>query len=95
MLYLSTDSITPFDVTVYNNNAVVTTVTISKGNPQTYKLNNSQISTGTASEAFVVGTKGLYLKATKPFYCSLRLAQDIHGEIITSKGRAGIGKTFL
>ncbi|ATN06826.1 gliding motility protein [Chryseobacterium indologenes] len=95
MLYLSTDSITPFDVTVYNNNAVVTTVTISKGNPQTYKLNNSQISTGTASEAFVVGTKGLYLKATKPFYCSLRLAQDIHGEIITSKGRAGIGKTFF
>ncbi|NIF07900.1 T9SS type B sorting domain-containing protein [Chryseobacterium sp. Tr-659] len=95
MLYLSTDSVTPFDVTIYNNNAVVTTVTISKGNPQTYKVANNLISTGTTTDAFNVGNKGLYLKGTKPFYCSLRLAQSAHGEVITSKGKAGIGKTFF
>ncbi|HAT94397.1 MAG TPA: gliding motility protein, partial [Sphingobacterium sp.] len=95
MLYLSTDSVTPFDVVIYNNNAVVTTVTISKGNPQTYKVTNNLISTGTLTEAFNVGTKGLYLKGAKPFYCSLRLAQSIHGEVITSKGKAGIGKKFF
>lgn len=67
MLYLSTDSVTPFDVVIYNNNAVVTTVTISKGNPQTYKVTNNLISTGTLTEAFNVGTKGLYLKGAKPF----------------------------
>lgn len=94
MIYLSTDSVTPFDVTIYNNNAVVTTVTISKGSPQTYKVANNLISANAITEAFNVGTKGLYLKAAKPFYCSLRLAQFSHGEIITSKGKAGIGKTF-
>ncbi|MEJ5050693.1 gliding motility-associated C-terminal domain-containing protein [Chryseobacterium culicis] len=95
MIYLSTDSDTPFDVTIYNNNAVITTVTISKGNPQTYKVTNSLISGTTTTEAFTVGNKGLYLKAVKPFYCSLRLAQSVHGEVITSKGKAGIGKTFF
>nr|WP_315025794.1 gliding motility-associated C-terminal domain-containing protein [uncultured Chryseobacterium sp.] len=93
-LYLSTDSLTPFDVTIYNNGVPPATVTISKGSPQTYTVPNNLISTGTASEAFVVSNKGLYLKGAKPFYCSLRLAQDIHGEIITSKGKAGIGKMF-
>ncbi|MEF9477064.1 Ig-like domain-containing protein [Chryseobacterium sp. 1B4] len=95
MIYLSTDSLTPFDVTIYNNNLPITTVTISKGNPQTYKVANGLISTGTTTDAFTVINKGLYLKGAKPFYCSLRLAQDIHGEIITSKGKAGIGKTFF
>ena len=67
MIYLSTDSDTPFDVTIYNNNIVLTTVTISKGSPQTYKVTNSLISTGTSTEAFIVGNKGFYLKAAKPF----------------------------
>lgn len=94
MVYLSTDSATPFDVTIYNNGNIITTVTISKGSPQTYKVANNLISTGTTTDAFVIGNKGLYLKGAKPFYCSLRLAQDIHGEVITSKGKAGIGKMF-
>ncbi|ASK30847.1 gliding motility protein [Chryseobacterium sp. T16E-39] len=95
-LYLSTDSVTPFDVKVYNNNALVTTITISKGDPKVYTLtDNGLISASTTADGFKVITKGLYLKADKPYYCSLRLAQTAHGEIITSKGKAGIGKEFF
>lgn len=93
-LYLSTDSTTPFPVQVFNNNNVLTTVTISKGNPQTVDVDASIISANATTQAFNVGSKGLYLKGEKPFYCSLRLAQSVHGEIITSKGKAGIGKQF-
>ncbi|MGE8434633.1 gliding motility-associated C-terminal domain-containing protein [Chryseobacterium joostei] len=93
-LYLSTDSTTPFPVQVFNNNNVITTVTISKGSPQTVDVDASIISANATTQAFNVGSKGLYLKGEKPFYCSLRLAQSVHGEIITSKGKAGIGKQF-
>jgi len=93
-LYLSTDSTTPFPVKIYNNNILLTTITISKGSPQTYTVAPALISTSTASEAATVITKGLYLKGDKPFFCSLRAAQLSHGEIITSKGKAGIGTKF-
>ncbi|MBK1898214.1 T9SS type B sorting domain-containing protein [Chryseobacterium paridis] len=94
-LYLSTDSITPFDVKIYNNNTLIATITISKGNPQIYTLNNTHISANSPSSAFKIINKGLYLKGDKPYYCSLRMAQSAHGEIITSKGKAGIGKEFF
>ncbi|ASK30848.1 hypothetical protein CEY12_12320 [Chryseobacterium sp. T16E-39] len=94
-LYLSTDSVNPFEVKVYNNNSVIGTVIISKGNPQTYTLNNSLIVASNPNDGFKVINKGLYLKADKRFYCSLRMAQSAHGEIITSKGKAGIGKEFF
>ncbi|MCA6069270.1 gliding motility-associated C-terminal domain-containing protein [Chryseobacterium sp. RG1] len=93
-LYMSTDSTTPFDVKIYNNNTLLTTVTISKGNPQSYSVAAGLISTSTTSEASTVITKGLYLKGDKPFFCSLRSAQSAHGEIVTSKGKAGIGTKF-
>lgn len=92
-VYLSTDSTTPFPVQVFSGNALIGTATIAKGSPQTVDIDPSFIS-ATGIQAFVVGTKGLYLKAEKPFYCSLRLAQSSHGEIITSKGKAGIGTKF-
>jgi len=94
-LYLSTDSVTPFDVRIYNNNALLTTVTISKGNPQIYSVATNVISANSSTDAFTVINKGLYLNGDKPFYCSLRMGQSAHGEIITSKGKAGIGKTFF
>ncbi|KIC64527.1 T9SS C-terminal target domain-containing protein [Chryseobacterium taiwanense] len=93
-LYLSTDSTTPFEVKIYNNNTLLTTVTLSKGAPQTYTVTPALISTSNASEAATVTTKGLYLKGDKPYFCSLRAAQSVHGEIITSKGKAGIGTKF-
>ena len=93
-IYLSTDSVTPFTVTVYNNNLPVGTATISKGAPAIYDVPNTQILATATTEGFKIINKGLYLKADKPFYCSLRLATSVHGEIITSKGKAGIGKEF-
>ncbi|MBK1898213.1 T9SS type B sorting domain-containing protein [Chryseobacterium paridis] len=95
-LYLSTDSLTPFDVKIYNNNTLLTTITISKGDPKVYTItDNSLISASDPVDGFKVINKGFYLKADKPFYCSLRMAQSAHGEIITSKGKAGIGKEFF
>jgi gliding motility-associated-like protein len=93
-LYLSTDSTTPFDVTIYNNNVALGTVTISKGAPDTYLLPANTIVATAESDAYSVISKGVYLKGTKPFYCSLRSAISSHGEIVTSKGKAGIGTIF-
>lgn len=93
-VYLSTDSTTPFDVQIFSSNTLLGTVNIAKGAPKTFDVEASLISASGTTDAFVVGTKGLYLKAERPFYCSLRLAQSAHGEIITSKGKAGIGTKF-
>lgn len=94
-LYLSTDSVTPFEVQVFNNNILINTLTISKGNPQSFVVPQNLIEGSNPNlDAFKVISKGLYLKGTKPFYCTLRPANGQHGEIITSKGKAGIGKLF-
>lgn len=96
MLYLSTDSVQPFDVTIYSNNIARGTVTISKGSPQTFTVSQAFISASSPSEAFAVINKGLYLKGEKPFYCTLRIASSTtHAEIVTSKGKAGIGREFF
>ena len=93
-LYFSTDSVTPFQVSIYNNNAVIGTVTISKGTPQTFSLNTNLIRTTAASSAAVPSNLGVYIKGEKPYFVSLRAAISSHGEIITSKGKAGIGTKF-
>ncbi|MCA6069272.1 T9SS type B sorting domain-containing protein [Chryseobacterium sp. RG1] len=98
-LYVSSDSTTPFDVKVYSNDAngvqtLLTTLSVSKNNPKTYTVAASAIYTTSTSEAGVPVQKGLYLQGTKSFFCSLRAAQGSHGEIVTSKGKAGIGTKF-
>ena len=64
---------------------------VRKGNPQTFTVPLDRIA---GTTGFQVINQGLYLKGDKPFYCSLRVAQAVHGEIVTSKGKAGIGKLF-
>ncbi|MBW7675733.1 T9SS type B sorting domain-containing protein [Chryseobacterium chendengshani] len=93
-LYLSTDSVVPFDVQIFSNNSLLTTVSVAKNAPITYAVASDIITTNTTSDVYSIINKGLYLKGPKPFYCTLRLAQSAHGEIVTSKGKAGIGKEF-
>lgn len=93
-LYLSTNETTPFQVQISTNNAVVSTVTISKNNPaqvvipQTYMLALPQ------AQLFTPIAKGLFVKGPKKFYANYRWAITSHAEIITSKGLAGLGTTF-
>lgn len=95
VLYFSTDSVTPFPVDIYNNNVVIGTVNVSKGSPQTFPITTrSQIITTLASDCFTAKPMGLYMKGTKPFYVTLRFSVTSHAEIITSKGKAGIGTLF-
>ncbi|MBW8359519.1 MAG: IgGFc-binding protein [Weeksellaceae bacterium] len=93
-LFLSTDSVTPFAVNIYNNNAVIGTVTISKGSPGTFVVTRNLIIATTDAECNVASSKGIYLLGEKPFYASLRIYYSAHGEFIASKGKAGIGMAF-
>lgn len=93
-VYLSTNRTTPFPVNIYNNNILIGTVTISKGNPQKFDINRDYIITTSQSDLFTPTTKGIYLEAEFPFYANLRFSVFNHAEIITSKGISSTGKTF-
>lgn len=93
-LYLSTNRTTPFPVSIYNNNTLITTINISKGNPQKVDILRDYIITTQQTDLFTPTTKGIYVKAEFPFYANLRFSVYNHAEIITSKGIPSTGKLF-
>ena len=99
-LYFSTNETTPFKVDIYNNNAIIGSVTISKNAPQYYQIPTRNIiivsptDLNPALDLFTPVNKGIYVKGEQPFYASLRFSVSQHAEILTSKGAAGKGKDF-
>lgn len=94
-LYLSTNETVPFTVQVFNNNNVIATVQLSKGNPVTQTISNNMMIASTASNLFKSVSMGLHVKGSKKFFASYRFAVQDQAEFITSKGLAGLGKTFF
>ncbi|MBW8359316.1 MAG: IgGFc-binding protein, partial [Weeksellaceae bacterium] len=94
VLYFSTDKVTPFPVNIYSNNVVIGTVTISKGAPATFAVPRTNIITNSQADLFTPVSKGLYMQGTFPYYVTLRFSITSHAEILTSKGKAGIGTSF-
>lgn len=94
-LYLSTNETTPFSVQVSNNNTVFSTVQVSKGNPVQLSVPSNYMITSTASNLFTQNSMGLHAKGAKKFFANFRFSVPNQAEIITSKGLAGVGKTFF
>lgn len=94
-LYLSTDTTTPFTVSIYNNNAIIDQVSISKGNPGVVYIDEALMTAIADSEKSVVGKKGLHLVADHKFFAHYRFVMTSQAEIVTSKGKAGLGTEFF
>lgn len=93
-IYISTDSVIPFQVRVYNNNIQIGIVTISKGSPQVFNVPTALIKANLINNAAQVRTLGLYTNGNLPYFATLRIYSPNHGEVVTSKGRAGLGRFF-
>ena len=93
-LYLSTNRVTPFPVSIFHNNTLIGTVTISKGNPQKFDIPRHMIITTLQSDLFTPVNMGIHVEAEFPFYANLRFSIYNHAEIITSKGIPSTGTEF-
>jgi len=94
-LYLSTDETAPFSVQIFNNNTLYTTVNVSKGSPAQVIIPNQFMVTATQSQLFTQNNMGLNVKGPKKFFANYRFSVPNHAEILTSKGKAGLGTTFF
>lgn len=94
-LYLSTNETVPFSVQVSNNNVVFSTVQVSKGNPIQLTVPSNYMIASTPGSLFTQNSMGLHVKGNKKFFANFRFSVPSQAEIITSKGLAGIGKTFF
>lgn len=94
-LYVSTNETTPFYVKIENNKKIFDSIKISKGSPQKVPIEMRLMTTGSNDSVRVATKKGLHVFGDKKFFANLRFSQFNHAEIITSKGRASLGKHFF
>lgn len=100
LLYLSTPSATPIQVSVTLGNGTPITgspFTISRTLPLNISVGVSQPSNAFVDVSqvnTVISDKGFILESTEDFYVSLRMNAQNHAETLVSKGSQGIGKRF-
>ena len=99
-LYLSTPESTPFQVTITNGaGTVLSTETISNGNPAMYTVGNGQLA---GSPLFIpradvyttLTDKGLIVEGDYDFFAEIRVQANAQATSFTGKGRAAGGKIF-
>lgn len=93
-LYLSTNETTPFSVQIFNNNTLYRSVQISKGNPAEINIPQNFLLATNRANIMATSNMGMNVKGPKKFFANYRFTVQSHGEIITSKGLAGLGKIF-
>ena len=96
-LHLSTDNPESFVVSVFSGNQLIDQVSIKKGSPQYISIPREYIilETYESISLFTPINKGLHIKGDHRFFANLRFGVINHAEIITSKGKAGLGKEFF
>ena len=95
-LSLSTDKTTPFNVYIYNGSTLLDNVAISKSSPLEYNLDTklSSVLISYDGDAMKVLQRGLHVVGENSFYANLKF-YGASTEVISSKGKSALGKSFL
>jgi len=95
---LSTDKTTPFKIYIYNGNKLIDSITIDKSNPIEYDLVFANIIqsvyTSFKGDTMIPLDRGLHLVGENSFYANLKYVGK-NTEIISSKGKSALGKSFF
>lgn len=95
---LSTDKVKPFKVYIYNGKKLIDNVTIDRYNPVEYDLVNGNIIqsvyTTFKGDTMIPLDRGLHLVGENSFYANLKFV-GTNTEIISSKGKSALGKSFF
>lgn len=98
ILSISTDKTDPFKVYIYNGNQIIDSIIIDKSKPIEYDLVNANIIqavyTTFIGDAMKPMDRGLHLVGEKSFYANLKY-KGRNTEIISSKGKSALGKSFF
>ncbi|MFT5891475.1 MAG: hypothetical protein ACI9Y7_001579, partial [Dokdonia sp.] len=97
-VYVSTPFPTPINVAISRGDGtLLTTLTISQGNPALYNpgaLASSPVIVQNAQLNTPITNKGLILESTQLFYVSLRTYSFNHAGYLTAKGEDALGQSF-
>lgn len=97
-LSLSTDKLTPFNVYIYDGNKLIDSVTLSKNAPIEYDLGKGShmlaVYTSSIGDTMKPLDTGIHLVGENSFYANLKY-EGSNTEIISSKGKSALGKSFF
>ncbi len=97
-LSLSTDKPIPFKVYIYDGNKLLDSITLSRSTPVEYDLGKGShllaVYTSFIGDTMKPLNTGIHLVGENSFYANLKY-EGINTEIISSKGKSALGKSFF